>query len=468
MYVLQLTPHGSSVTDNVQTVDGEKHQSGFSDMLAAFPPPAQAGGRRSLRESFRQQIQSWPQSWPLPLTTYRGQSNNTSREDRLDSPDSGSRRRRRCCGLPIWALIVVVTILLIIAAAAIVVPIEFLVIRKQNVKQSARPAPQQCQSQLNCQNGGTNVVNQGVCSCICTNGFTGSDCSSAAATGCTTTSLTGDTNISNVTLGEAIPRLIAQASTNFSIPLSPTAILAKLNAGNLSCTAENALVTFDGRATRQGDASEVVTDPSGSSNAAVAGDNVLPVADGVAYDIITVIEGPSTTATLDHANILPTVPAVNNVAADAGFSTVITAPTTFSTYFATTITFPRPATTITPTLTRTVTTTIPAPTSTTSGAGGTNAGAGAGFTVTEEILDFARVAVLFILQEDSLTDAETAQSILQRLFTNASAGMTSNSNGVTIDQARNVTLGKGNSVDLVQYRVDSGGNLVGGKPSSAA
>jgi hypothetical protein len=72
---------------------------------------------------------------------------------------------------------------------------------------------------------------------------------------------------------------------------------------------------------------------------------------------------------------------------------------------------------------------------------------------------------LFILQEDSLKDAETAQNVLQRLFTTASAGMTSNSNGVSIDQASNVTLGNGNSVDLVQYRVDSGGNLVGGKGS---
>ena len=429
-------------------------------MLAAFPPPAQAGSRRSIRESLRQQVQSWP----LPLTTNRGQSSNTSRDYVGDSADSGSRRRRRCCGLPLWAFVLVVTTVLIIAAAAIIVPIEFLVIRKQNADRGAQPALQQCQAQLNCQNGGTNVVNQGVCSCICTNGFTGSDCSSAAATGCTTTSLTGDTNISNVTLGEAIPRLIAQASTNFSVPLSPTAILAKLNAGNLSCAAENALVTFDGRSVRLGGALEVVTDPSGSTNAAVLGDNVLPVADSVAYDVVTVIEGPSTTTTLAHSRVvlLPTVPAVNNVAADVGFKTVITAPTGFSTYFETTITFPRPTTTVTPTLTRTITTTIVPPAAPTP-----TSGAGDSFSVTEEILDFARVAVLFILQQDSLQDAETAQNMLQRLFTTASVGMASGSNGVSVDQAKNVTLGNGNSVDLVQYRVDSGGNLVGGgRPST--
>lgn len=409
--------------------------------------------RESLRESLRQQAQSWP----LPLLTNRGQSNNASREELPDS-DSGPNKRRRCCGLPLWAFIVIITIVLIMAAAAIVVPLEFFVIRKQNVNKSAQPALQQCQSQLNCQNGGTNIVTQGVCSCICTNGFTGVDCSSAAATGCTTTSLTGDTNITNVTLGEAIPRLIAQASTNFTVPLSPTAILAKFNAGNLSCSAENALVTFDGQATRQGDALAEVTAPSGVSNAAAVGDIGLNVVDGVAYDIVTVFEDPSATAAalVDHPSILPSLLAANNLAADAGFSTLITAPTTFSTYFVTTITIPRPTSTITPTLTRTITTTIASssPTATT------------GFTVTEEILDFARVAVLFILQEDSLKDAETAQNVLQRLFTTASVSKTSNGNGVTLEQARNVTLGNGNSVDLVQHRVDSGGNLVGGAGSS--
>jgi hypothetical protein len=357
-----------------------------------------------------------------------------------------------------WGFIVVISITLIVVIAAIVVPLEFFVIRKQNAGQDAQPALQACQSQLTCQNGGTNVVNQGVCTCICTNGFTGFDCSSAGATGCTTTSLTGDTNINNVTLGDAIPRLIAQASANFSISLSPTAILAKFNAGNLSCAAENALVTFDGQSMRQGDALAEVTDPSGSSNAAVVGD--LDVVDGVAFDVVTVSEGPSTTVTFDEPTIEPSVPVANNLAADAGFSTIITAPTTFSTYFATTITFPRPTSTITPTTTRTITTTLSSSASTASPT--------SSFTVTEEILDFARVAVLFILQEDSLKDAEIAQSALQRLFTTASVARTNNGNGVSLDQARNVTLGGGNSVDLVQRRVDSGGNLVGRIASSTA
>jgi hypothetical protein len=202
----------------------------------------------------------------------------------------------------------------------------------------------------------------------------------------------------------------------------------------------------------------VVTDPAGVVNAAAAGDNDLPVVDGVALDIVTVIQGASTTAALDRPGVLPTAQPANILAADAGFSTVIIGPTTFSNYFETTITFPRPTTTITPTLTRTITTTIPPPIAPTP-----TASAGKRFTATEETLDFARVAVLFILQEDSLNDAETAQNVLQRLFSAASVQTVSGVEGVSVDQARNVTLGNGNSIDLVQYRVDSGGNLVGGR-----
>jgi hypothetical protein len=348
-------------------------------------------------------------------------------------------------------------IVLALITAAIVVPLEFFVIRKNDPAQTATPALQDCQTQLMCQNGGTNVVNQGVCSCICTNGFTGSDCAAPAATGCTMTTLAGDTNVSNVTIGEAIPRLIQQAQSNFSISLSPTVILSKLNAGSLSCAAENALVTFDGQSTRQGDADAEVKAPSDSTN------NGLKVVDGVAYDIVTVSEGPSTTVTYEHARTPTSAPAVNKLNAEGGFSTIISASTTFRTsftiVFGTTLTENLgPTTTITPTLTRTVTTTLSSPSD--------SAGPVPTLTVTEEILDFARVAVLLVLQEDSLSNAESAQNTLQRVFTMVSKAATDSSSAITIEQARNVSLGHGHTIDLVNLRVDTGDNLVGGRVSS--
>ncbi|KAL1875130.1 hypothetical protein VTK73DRAFT_10267 [Phialemonium thermophilum] len=439
--------------DKELSVDGEKHQSGLSDMLAAFPPPAQANNRRSFRESLRQQVPSWP----LPLNTNRGGRDNSPPEDAATSANSGSKKTRRYCGLPLWGFIVFVIVGLIVVAAAIVIPLEFFVIRKRAAPPpSAQPELQQCQSQLSCQNGGTNVVNRGLCSCICTNGFTGLTCTVAGATGCATTSVAGDANVNNVTLGDAIPRLIQQAESNFSVPLSPTTILAKLNAGNLSCAAENALVTFDGQATRQGDTSDEAIDPAALDSAFA-----VNAVDGMEYDIVVVSGSGETTVT-----VLPEAPTVTTTrplgdspsvspiyrnGAIVGFSTIVPAPTTFSTIFATTISFPaRPKSTATRTTTITTTITPPpsAPTS---------------FAVTQETLDFARVAVLFILQEETLDNAETAQTTLQKFFTAASASRMIGGGDAAGEQARNISLGNGNSVNLVDFVVDTGTGVTAGK-----
>ncbi|GKT42391.1 uncharacterized protein ColSpa_02572 [Colletotrichum spaethianum] len=277
----------------------EKHQSGLSDMLAAFPPPAATTPNPPNRGSWfrRASTTSWPLapgsrgSTPQPVT--RAMAARGSPLTRLESNDdndevSSTRRRRKCCGLPLWAFIVIVIIVLGIIAAAIVVPLEFFVFRRNRTSAppTAEPALSQCQNQLKCENGGTNVISQGVCSCICINGFTGQTCAVAGATGCTTANLMGNstsTNFSNVTLGQAVPRLLQQAQTNFSIPLDGTDILAKFNTESLSCIAQNSLVTFDGRSSRTGT-------PSSGSNAVA---NVaIPV------QIITIRPGEAATITI--------------------------------------------------------------------------------------------------------------------------------------------------------------------------
>lgn len=396
--------------------DGEKHQSGLSDMLAAFPPPshlAPTQTRRGFRDSMREQVQSWP----IPLTFNR--TLNTSQEagPNSDSPRSIRKKGRRCCGLPLWGFIMVIAAIVILIAAAVVIPVEFFVVRKQNGGGSAQQDLQDCQQQLACANGGTNVVTEGVCSCRCTSGFTGVKCDVADTTGCTTISLTGSNN--NITVGDAIPRLIQQAQTNFSIPLSANEILPKLESGNLSCSAENALVTFDGRATRQA----LVVQPD-TVNAAAAG----AVVDGVFYTTITIVIAPLTTFTLG-------APFFTTTTAAAGTSFT----TSFTSGFATTISVGRTSTR-SATATSKVTTTMSMP----------SAAPTAAFTASEDALDFARVAVLFILQKDSLADAETAQMTLQRFL--GSGG------GITVGAAQNVTLGGGRSIDLVDFVLDMGGS----------
>lgn len=419
---------------NLSKDDLEKHQSGLSDMLAAFPPPAQVS-RRSMRQS--------TSSWPLQFT---------GRKDYVASPlaeqhnmDNGTppmdsrqqqRPKRRCCGLPLWGFLLLMFALVVVIAAAIIVPLEFFVIQKNDtVTPTAQPELSDCQSQITCANGGTNVVTDGVCSCICTNGFTGTDCTTSSSEGCTTTTLSStDNTLSNVTLGQAIPRLVQEGQMNFSIPLSATTILSKFNANNLSCVAENALVTFDGSSTRTSSTtttnSAAILDDEVDANF-VAAKEAVPVT-------VTIMSGVAITLTLDSA------------ATDASIVvSTLTEPLTtsggsFSTIFATTLTNSE---TTTPTATTTTGTDTTATSSATTTA--TSAAATSTFSVSDQALDFARVAVLFILQSETVQDAVTAQSTLQKFFT--SAGST---DGVTIEQAQNLTVGGTNTVDLVNFLVN--------------
>ncbi|KAF7533311.1 hypothetical protein G7054_g7164 [Neopestalotiopsis clavispora] len=415
---------------NIGKDDLEKHQSGLSDMLAAFPPPAQAAnGRRSMRQSTN--------SWPLPFTNRKSYAGSPLAEqhnmDRTPPPEGRQERpKRRCCGLPLWGFLLLMFALVVVIAAAIIVPLEFFVIQNRDeASPTAQPELSDCQSQITCANGGTNIVTDGVCSCICTNGFTGNDCTTLSSEGCTTTTLSStDSTLSNVTLGQAIPRLVQEGQTNFSVPLSATTILSKFNSANLSCVAENALVTFDGSSTR-------TTTTTTNSAAVLDGDvdaNVVEAAAAVPVTV-TIMSGVAITLTLDSA------------ATDASIIvSTLTEPLStgsFSTIFATTLTASATATATATTTVGTDTTATDTATST-----ATSAAATSTFSVSDQALDFARVAVLFILQSETVQDAVTAQSSLQKFFTSAAS-----TDGVTIDQARNLTVGGTNTVDLVNFAV---------------
>ncbi|KAI0534067.1 hypothetical protein GGR58DRAFT_81101 [Xylaria digitata] len=419
----------------------DKHQSGLSDMLAAFPPPA---SRRSMRQSVA--------SWPLP----RRDSPTPTRMGQEPSGVDGAEKpkgRRRCCGFPLWGFLLIVFLIIAIIIAAVVIPVELVVNKKSN----AQPA-QDCMQELPCANGGTSVVTQGVCSCICSNGFIGKDCTTPAAQGCTTTTLkTGDaTRISNVTIGQAIPRLVLDAQANFSIPLIAISIISKFSSAGLSCSAENALVTFDGRSLRTLDGQGKSVDLSGDGSPALGA-----AAGGSAYDDITLtlLPGIDATITLDApvgtGHIFATTLTLGgpSITSQYGYPT-IDPPSTFTTSSATSSVTTKPSSTpsSTPTSTSSRTSSI---TTTRSSTTTPTAQPTGSFTVTDNVVDFARVAVLFVLQEKSVDEASVAQNLLQTFFKNADTD-------ITPDQARNITIGDGNSVDLVNLLVDVGAGRVGG------
>ncbi|KAI1076966.1 hypothetical protein F5B20DRAFT_300037 [Whalleya microplaca] len=444
-----------------------KHQSGLSDMLAAFPPPA---SRNGARQSVARQSRM---SWPLMRRSFRAAPVETERAERANrslDPEQ-EKKGRRCCGLPLWGFLFLLFILVCVIAVAIVVPLEIFVIKKPNNNVAAQPDISDCPSQLTCAHGGTNVLLQGVCSCICSNGFTGIDCTIPTSQGCTTTSIsTVDANINNVTIGQAIPRLIKDSQVNFTIPLVATTIQAKFNSANLSCNTENALVTFDGQALAE------VQDLSADSDLGQVAGAGAGAGAGVP---ITLSVGPDVDVTLT----------LQNPAGTGGFSgsfsiTTLSTPTTFSgsTIFATTLTFsdsaepsatPSPTTAPSKTTTRrsSMMTTSRAISSTATTSATTSATSStatpeptATFSVTEEVIDFARVAVLFVFQEKTLDDASTAQTSLQKFFSNGTAG--SGTSGMTVQQAMNLSMGGGNTIDLVNLFVDVGAGRKGGGRSS--
>ncbi|KAH8714794.1 hypothetical protein GQ44DRAFT_625005 [Phaeosphaeriaceae sp. PMI808] len=246
-------------------------QSGFSDMLAAFPPPG--------HDTPNSRLSKWPSA------------GGNSRGGVTDSGMSNgkTKKQRKCCGMPLWTFITLLIVLLFIIAAAVVIPVVLIVIPSQNriangAAQSGQagqgndngnngnnnnnnnngnngnprapvlPAPtlapgsNQCDGVITCQNGGLSILNSDrSCNCICINGFTGRTCTNNDATGCTTTNLAGAAN--NATMGTAISRLLGNAA-GFNIPLNSTRVLSMFSQLSLSCAAQNALITFNGLASR--------------------------------------------------------------------------------------------------------------------------------------------------------------------------------------------------------------------------
>lgn len=247
----------------------DMRQSGLSDMLAAFPPPGQDTPLRSgTPNAADHRMSKWPSA---------GAGSRLGMTDSAMSNEK-SKKRRRCCGMPFWTFITLLIVLVFIIAAAVVIPVVLIVIPNQNksntspaqASQSSSgsnnsgetstgtavlPAPTastgsgQCDGVITCQNGGIAILNSDrSCNCVCINGFTGRTCTNNDATGCTTTTVAATAN--NATVGSGIPRLIELATNDFNIPLDATRILSLFSSLSLSCAAENALITFNGLASR--------------------------------------------------------------------------------------------------------------------------------------------------------------------------------------------------------------------------
>ena len=375
-------------------------------MLAAFPPPGLATPTREVNTPVRP-ISSWPTAYPA--------SPDNSKSD--NPPREKQKKGRRCCGLPFWVFILLLLLLVVIVAAAVVIPLYLLVLNKKTTPELS--SQQKCAQDpaTACQNGGMGLSSFGTCACICINGFTGSTCSNPSATACTTTTLS--TGLPNVTLGDAIPRLVRAAQSNFSIPLDSSVILARFSSSNLSCLSENALVTFDGVASNDIAAKAAAVSSAKSSSAQAA---------ATAQIVSSAQTASPTPSPTQFAKERRQVASINGIYVDTSTAPSPAAQTSMQSA--------SPTTSILYSSSTTASTATPT----------------AIFTVSDTVTDFARVAVLFILQQETLEKASVAQNSFQRFF---------NLDTATNKAAQNISLGGTNTANLVDFRLSLGGEIVG-------
>ena len=338
-----------------EKLDDKSTNASITDMIAAFPPPGQT---------------------PEPFTSSQPSTNESYLEKHGNLAQK--KRGRRCCGMSLCVFMLLCTVLVLLIAAAVLVPVFLIVIPNLHQAQhnaAAQAALSSCSTDLPCSNAGISVVSDNACQCICVDGFTGSQCTTASDPGCTTTDImSGALTISNATVGASLPRLLTGSKSNFSIPLNSTALLSLFSANSLSCTCEDSLVTFN----QQG---------SKSKRFYIVPNERPPL-------ISANHHSPAPTARAEVA--VPLKERSNTVATSAG---IVFQQSTTKTSAATSIAASAPSSTPTP------------------------ASSAAG-TVSQDTQDFAAIAVLFVLEKtNDLDSAIKAQQSILNLF--LSSNMTS-------------------------------------------
>lgn len=150
-----------------------------------------------------------------------------------------------------WAFVLLIILALVVISAAIIVPLQLANLYKAKKDGSANGLAE-CKQKSVCLNGGETIVMKDFCGCVCTNGFTGPTCSENDDLSCTTVDLKDaedgkSKGIQNVTMGNALPRLFEIAYPFYNIQLDMARVLAVFSNESISCAAQNALVTFNGK-----------------------------------------------------------------------------------------------------------------------------------------------------------------------------------------------------------------------------
>ncbi|KEF51171.1 uncharacterized protein A1O9_12785 [Exophiala aquamarina CBS 119918] len=369
---------------------GNNRHSTMSDMISAFPAPAIGGTPTNRRDA----------DWPL---SEKGDPYASTTEL---SKTKARKQRRKFCGLSLPVFIAVLTIVVVLIAAAVLIPIFLILVPKQNRNNSN--ALTNCAANFPCENGGTSIVSDDRCMCICSDGFTGSQCATSGNTkDCITMTLTeGSNEYENATIGRSVMPVLSPQN-RFDVPLNISTILGVFSSNNLSCSSENSLVDFN-------------------SSALNSGNNKKR------FIILPEFESPDSTVQPLIIHAVPAVPQITNPAACTGDVRLerrqdgVTVGTSNGIVFqATTSTVDsgpsEPAGTGGPTTSNTVPTASESTSessSTTSSSGSKSTSTAAPSSkMTDKEIEFAQVVVMYILQESrSVSVAVNTQQQIEMLF----------------------------------------------------
>lgn len=141
--------------------------------------------------------------------------------------------------MPRKRFIVFCIMFFILAVLAILLPVFLIVFPMQSTSSA-----QTCAQTTPCKNGGVSVSSGPDCSCLCSNGYTGPQCTTAGDSSCVTSEVDNGTIAKKATMGSSLPSLFDGSQQKFGIKLDSVTIVALFNLNNISCKKENALVSF--------------------------------------------------------------------------------------------------------------------------------------------------------------------------------------------------------------------------------
>lgn len=410
-------------------LSGNNRHSTMSDMISAFPAPAVGGTPTNRGDA----------AWPLGE---KGDAYASTSDLSKNQP----AKKRKCCGLSLPIFFTVLVVIIILIAAAVLIPIFLILVPKQHSKENT------CASSHPCRNGGTSIVSQNTCVCVCSNGFTGSQCETPGnAQDCMTSTVSdGAKAYKNATMGSSVVPALSDAQGQFNIPLNASTILSLFSANNLSCTSENSLIDFNSTSESTKTRRFVIIPGLEPLNNRFASVDESPAA-----PVVSKRTEPVGKLWLERRQDGVTVGTSNGIVFQATSATSIGAVSTPSASIGTDVS------TIT-SVSGTATATGAAATSDSGSSAPSSTGSGdttrPSSTVTDRDVGFARVLVLYVMQQSRTVDvAVKAQEQLESFFQQQTQGNSSTT----------VEVGEGNqrfTADFDALSITMGnGQVIGGK-----